>query len=94
MKKVMNFIERTQIFKSAYVVVIALALGVSLLYTFALNIPTSIDNSMQVIRKIYISSDGISTTGANVVVAIESDSSNALKVYGNAQVGDINNKTL
>ncbi|MBU1759098.1 hypothetical protein KKG31_08515 [Patescibacteria group bacterium] len=51
-----------------------------------MTIPTNIDNSVQVIKKIIISTDGISTTGSNVVVTIDNDSGNALTVIGNMNV--------
>ena len=89
MKKMMNFL------KSSYLIVIGIAIGATVLTVGALSIPTNIDNSVQTIKTIYISTDGVSTgTATDVVVSLSSDSNNALKVYGNAQVGSTGNKAL
>ena len=91
MKKVMHFL------KSSYLLIIGIVIGATILTVGAagLTIPTSIDNAVEVIKTIYISSDGVSTgTSSNVIVAIDSNSGNALKVYGNAQVGSTGNKAL
>ncbi|MBU0627298.1 hypothetical protein KKG31_03425 [Patescibacteria group bacterium] len=62
----------------------------------ALTIPTNIDNSVQVIRKIILSTDGVSTTGENVVVTIDSDTGavSQIKVRGNMDVGDKTNSIV
>ena len=82
MKKIMSFL------KSGYLIVIGIAIGATVLTVGALSIPTNIDNSIQTIKTIYISTDGISTTGDNVVVKVDNVSGAALTVYGNMNVGD------
>jgi len=85
MKKVMHFL------KSTYLIVIGIAIGATVLTVGALSIPTNIDNSVQTIKTIYISSDGVSTTGDNVFVKIDNTSGAALTVKGNMNVGDKTN---
>jgi hypothetical protein len=80
MKKIMNFL------KSSYLIVIGIVIGATILTVGALSIPTNIDNSVQTIKTIYISTNGIDTTGDNVVVKIDNTSGAALTVRGNMNV--------
>lgn len=82
MKKTVNFL------KSFVWVILWIILGITVLTVDALSIPTNIDNAVQTIKTVYISTDGISTTGDNVVVRIDNVSGAALTVRGNMNVGD------
>lgn len=82
MKKTINFL------KSFVWVILGIILGITVLTVDALSIPTNIDNAIQTIKTVYISTDGISTTGDNVVVTIDNTSGAALTVRGNMYVGD------
>lgn len=87
MKKIMNFL------KSSWLIVIGFAIGAGILYVAAgLAIPTNIDNAVQVIKRIYVSSDGVSTTGTSVLVTLDSaNTETPFKVIGNAQIGKWDN---
>jgi len=74
--------------KSSYLIVIGIAIGATVLTVGALSIPTNIDNAIQTIKTIYISTDGVSTTGNNVIVTVDNISGAALTVRGNMNVGD------
>ena len=74
--------------KSSYLIVIGIAIGATVLTVGALSIPTNIDNAIQTIKTIYISTNGISTTGDSVIVKIDNVSGAALTVRGNMNVGD------
>ncbi|OIP39532.1 hypothetical protein AUJ95_05485 [Candidatus Desantisbacteria bacterium CG2_30_40_21] len=67
-------------------IVIGIAIGATVLTVGALSIPTNIDNAIQTIKTIYLSTDGVSTTGDNVVVKIDNVSGAALTVRGNMDV--------
>jgi hypothetical protein len=55
-------------------------IGATVFYVGALSIPTNIDNAIQTIKTIYISTDGISTSGDNVIVKVDNVSGAALTV--------------
>jgi len=73
-KRVMSFL------KSSYLVIVGVMIGATVLYVGALSIPTNIDNAIQTIKTIYISTDGISTSGDNVIVKVDNVSGAALTV--------------
>ena len=85
MKKVMHFL------KSSYLIVIGIVIGATVLTVGALSIPTNIDNSVQTIKTIFISTNGIDTSGENVIVKIDNTSGAALTVRGNMTVGKNDN---
>jgi len=85
MKKIMQFL------KSSYLIVIGIVIGATVLTVGALSIPSNINNSVQTIGKVIISTDGVSTTGDNVVVTIDNISGAALTVKGNMTVGKNDN---
>jgi len=67
--------------KSSYLIVIGIAIGATILTVGALSIPTNIDNAIQTIKTIYISTDGVSTgTSANVVVTLDANAAGNNKV--------------
>jgi len=67
--------------KSSYLIVIGIAIGATILTVGALSIPTNIDNAIQTIKTIYISTDGISTGNATgVIVTLDANAAGNNKV--------------